>query len=279
MSIHGIDVSEFQGRVDWERVRKAGIQFVMLRAGYGAGTIDGEFRRNAEECNRVGIPFGVYWFSYAYTREMARKEADYCIDAIREYEVNYPVCIDFEYASVNYATERGVNVTRTLATEIVEEFCRRVEERGYFAMYYSNLDYMRRMFEQKLKDKYALWYAQYSQEPNVSGMAIWQYSDMGRVDGISGNVDMDIALYDLAKVISRGRFNHLNSDRSTPDSATPEPNEVIEYVVRRGDTLLKIAEKYGTTVKELTYYNCILNPNRLFVGEVILIPLGSRSNS
>lgn len=279
MSIHGIDVSEFQGRVDWDRVRKAGIQFAMLRAGYGAGSIDGEFRRNAEECNRVGIPFGVYWFSYAYTREMAKKEADYCIDAIREYEVNYPVCYDFEYASVNYAAERGVNVTRTLATEITEEFCRRVEELGYFAMYYSNLDYMRRMFEQKLKDKYSLWYAQYSQDPCVSGMAIWQYSDMGRVDGVSGNVDMDIALYDLAKVISRGRFNHLNSDRSTPDSATPEPNEVIEYVVRRGDTLQKIAEKYGTTVKELTYYNCILNPNRLFVGEVILIPLGSRSNS
>ena len=279
MSIHGIDVSEFQGRVDWDRVRKAGIQFAMLRAGYGTGSIDDEFRRNAEECNRVGIPFGVYWFSYAYTREMARREADYCIEAIRRYEVNYPVCIDFEYASVNYAAERGVNVTRTLATEIVEEFCRRVEELKYFAMYYSNLDYMRRMFEQKLKDKYALWYAQYSQEPNVSGMAIWQYSDMGRVDGISGNVDMDIALYDLSRVISRARLNHLDSDKSTPDSSTPEPNEVIEYVVKRVDTLPKIAEKYGTTVKELTYYNCILNPNRLFVGEVILIPLGSRSNS
>ena len=76
MSIHGIDVSGFQGSIDWEAVRARQIQFAMIRAGYGEGTVDQEFRRNAIQCNQVGLPFGVYWFSYAYIPEMARQEAN-----------------------------------------------------------------------------------------------------------------------------------------------------------------------------------------------------------
>ena len=104
---------------------------------------------------------------------------------------------------MDYAENQGVNVTKELATSLVDAFCQRVEELGYFAMYYSNLDFLNRMFDASLRSKYALWYAQYAAEPAVSGMAIWQYSDTGRVNGISGNVDQDIAYYDLANVISR----------------------------------------------------------------------------
>ena len=85
MSIHGIDVSQHQGSIDWRKVKASGIQFAMLRAGYGANTVDGEFERNARGCMEAGIPFGVYWFSYAYTPEMARREAEKCISVIREY--------------------------------------------------------------------------------------------------------------------------------------------------------------------------------------------------
>ena len=97
-------------------------------------------------------------------------------------------------------------------------------------MYYVNLDFLNRMFDASLRSKYALWYAQYAAEPAVSGMAIWQYSDTGRVNGISGNVDQDIAYYDLANVISRAGLNRLRGEVSTPDSATPEPNDVITYI-------------------------------------------------
>ena len=89
MSIHGIDVSQHQGSIDWRKVKASGIQFAMLRAGYGASTVDGEFERNARGCMETGIPFGVYWFSYAYTPEMARREAEKCISVIREYKVQY----------------------------------------------------------------------------------------------------------------------------------------------------------------------------------------------
>ena len=113
MSIHGIDVSGHQGNIDWRKVKASGIQFAMLRAGYGANTVDSEFERNAHGCMEEGIPFGVYWFSYAYTPEMARREAEKCISVIREYKVQYPVCYDFEYDSVRYAQQNGVQVTRT----------------------------------------------------------------------------------------------------------------------------------------------------------------------
>ena len=74
----GIDVSRWQGTIDWEKVKADGVEFAMLRAGYGQGNIDAQFERNAGECTRLGIPFGVYWFSYAYTPAMARREAQCC---------------------------------------------------------------------------------------------------------------------------------------------------------------------------------------------------------
>lgn len=226
MSIHGIDVSEFQGNINWTKVKMAGIQFAMLRAGYGSGTIDLQFRKNAEGCNREGIPCGVYWFSYACTPKMARQEAEYCIETIEEYEISYPVCIDFEYASARYAESIGVTITRALATEIIEAFCNRIEELGYFAMYYSNLDYLNRYFDTALRPKYALWYAQYTSMPEISGQAIWQYQDDGHVDGISGNVDMNIAYHDLAKLISGAGLNHLKEEHGTPENAV-ELNDVV----------------------------------------------------
>lgn len=275
MGIHGIDVSEFQGNIDWAQVKSKGIQFAMLRAGYGSGSIDPQFRRNAEECNRLGIPCGVYWFSYAYTPEMARLEAENCIETIEEFEISYPVCIDYEYASVRYAESVGVTITRELATQIIEAFCSRVEELGYFAMYYSNLDYLNRYFDSALRSKYALWYAQYAQAPEITGQAIWQYRDDGSVEGIPGNVDMNIAYYDLASVISRAGLNRLKEERRTPE-ATPEPNDVIVYTVRSGDTLSGIAARYAVTYQRLAVYNGISNPNLIYPGQRIRIPLGAK---
>ena len=81
----GIDVSQWQGDIDWAAVKAAGVEFAMLRAGYGQGNVDPKFGRNASECERLGIPFGIYWFSYAYTPEMAAKEALYALEAVRPY--------------------------------------------------------------------------------------------------------------------------------------------------------------------------------------------------
>lgn len=272
MNIQGIDVSYFQGNIDWSAVKEFGIQFAMLRAGYGEGNVDRQFQQNAGECNRLGIPFGVYWFSYAYTRAGARREADYCINTIKKYEVQYPVAFDFESASVDYARKQGVDITPALATSLVESFCGKVEELGYFAMYYSNLDFSRRMFSDSLRTKYSLWFARYAQTSGMDDIGMWQSSDNGRVSGISGNVDLNIAYYDFANIISKAGLNHLNKVITTPTAGTLKPSE-ITYTVRAGDSLSRIAARYGISYQRLASYNNIQNSNRIYPGQVIRIPL------
>ncbi len=278
MSIRGIDVSFYQGAVDWAAVKASGIQFAMLRAGYGFGNVDDQFRRNAGECNRLGIPFGVYWFSYAYTAEGARQEADYCIQTVQGFEVQYPIAFDYESASVEYANSYGVTVTPSLATAIVDAFCSRVEELGYFAMYYSNLNFLNTFFDASLRSKYALWYARYLSSPDMGDLGMWQYSNVGSVPGIGGNVDLDIAYYDFASVISGAGLNKLKGEISTPGGSSPSPGGVIQYTVQWGDTLSGIAERFGTTYQNLAAYNGISNPDLIYAGQVIRIPSGGGSS-
>lgn len=199
----GIDVSTWQGKIDWDKVKVDGIEFAMLRAGYGNNNIDKWFIRNVTECNRLNIPVGVYWFSYAYTVDMARREAKQCIEAIRPYKIDFPVCFDFEYGSVEYAEKKGVKITKSMATDFAIAFLTEVENAGYHPMNYTNQDYMKRYFDMS-KIKYDLWLALWPKsgkpDKDRSGECeIWQYTDKGRVNGIQGNVDMNIAYKDYMK--------------------------------------------------------------------------------
>lgn len=212
MEYKGIDVSTFQGDIDWEKVRDEGIEFAIIRAGFGAGTLDDKFERNASECNRIGLPIGLYWFSYAYTEDMAREEAKYCLEAAKKYKVEYPLFYDFEYASIKYANEQGVHVSRTLASDLVNTFCSEVESNKYFASFYSNYDLLSILFQPYLRKRYALWYAQYASAPEVKDSIIWQYSSMGEIGGISTYVDMDIAYEDLPAIIRKAGLNGLKDD-------------------------------------------------------------------
>lgn len=201
----GIDVSKHNGTIDWAKVKEAGVQFAMIRAGYGANNIDAQFKRNLSECNRLGIPCGVYWFSYAYTEEMARKEAEHCLTAIKPYKLDYPVAFDFEYDSVSYAAKKGVSMTKSLASKLVTAFCGTVEKAGYYAMNYANADYQANYFDNGVKKAYDLWLAQWPKRPDLSALpdcGIWQYSSTGTVPGIDGNVDMNAAYKDYPAIIA-----------------------------------------------------------------------------
>lgn len=204
-----IDVSNHQGNIDWEKVKAAGVDGVMIRAGYGRNNIDKQFVRNITECNRLGIPCGVYWFSYAYTVELAQKEAQYCLAAIKPYKVELPVCYDFEYDSVRYGRENGVTVNKRLATAFVHAFCGAIEDAGYYAMNYSNLDYLKNYFDDTVL-QYDLWLAWYSDAVKPTrDCGMWQYSSKGSVNGISGNVDMNIAYRDYKSIIAKADLNNL----------------------------------------------------------------------
>ncbi|HIV41997.1 MAG TPA: LysM peptidoglycan-binding domain-containing protein [Candidatus Mediterraneibacter guildfordensis] len=278
MSIKGLDVSRFQGEVDWERVKAAGYQFAMLRAGYGDNTVDEQFRRNASECNRIGLLVGAYWFCYAATAENAAQEADSCIRTVSEYRLDYPVCYDIEQASADYIEKQGVSFTPALARELVKSFCNRVESKGYFAMFYSNQSFFNTYLGTALAKRYAFWYARYTDTFDGTDCGIWQYTSTGRVPGISGNVDLDLAYVDYPSVIRKAGLNHLSGTAPVPPAPSPAP-QYITYVIQPGDTLSGIAQKYGTTVNALAKLNGISDPDKIYAGRTIRVPENGSSGS
>lgn len=280
MSTRGLDVSEFQGTVDWNQVKNAGYQFAMLRAGYGFSTIDRQFRRNAAECNRIGLPAGAYWFCYATSPEAAVIEADGCVNAILPYRFEYPICYDIEQASIDYAAGQGVTITPALAAEIVRAFCDRIEERGYYAMYYSNRNFIRTYLPADLSQRYALWYAFYNSQFDETDCGIWQSTNQGSVPGITGNVDLDTGFIDYPAIIRQAGLNYLGNTPPAP-APTPDPpsSDYITYVIQPGDTLSEIAQRYGTNYHTLAVLNHITDPNLIYAGNTIRIPEDSQSGA
>lgn len=277
MSIKGLDVSKFQGEVDWERVKAAGYKFAMLRAGYGFNTVDEQFRRNASECNRIGLPIGAYWFCYATSPSSAVQEADGCVNTISDYRLEYPVCYDIEQATIDYAAGQGVTITPALARQLVQSFCDRIEAKGYYAMFYSNRNFLEQYLGNDLSKRYSLWYARYTDTFDGTDCSMWQYTSQGNVPGISENVDLDLSYVDFPSVIRSAGLNHLSGTSPAP-SPSPSPSaDYITYVIQPGDTLSGIAARFGTTVSELTRINKISDPDRIYAGNTIKVPEKSGS--
>lgn len=212
----GIDVSSWQGAIDWATV-KPNIDFAIIRTGYGNNNIDNQFVRNANECSRLGIPFGVYWFSYALNEKQAKEEADYVCNAVAKYNLSYPICYDFEYDSTNYATKNGITITKSLMVAMAKAFLNRVEERGYFAALYSNPDYLFRGFSE-LINRYDLWLAHWGISQPSRSCGIWQYRSDGYITGIDGEVDMNYAYKDYPTLIAnmhKGNGASRNNEKET----------------------------------------------------------------
>ena len=219
----GIDVSDWQGEIDWEAAKAAGVQFAMIKAGSGQSGSEDTFRYNADECTRLGIPFGVYFFSYAYNADFARKEARRCLEMVRGYKLSYPIAWDYEYASYDYNVSVGVTPTRSLVSDMARAFLEEIEAAGYYAALYANPDYINRFFDARLINRYDIWLAQWQgndkrpeDKPPMAG-GMWQYSNQGHIDGIPERVDLDYAYYDYPAIIGQP---------ADPDpEPEPEPEE------------------------------------------------------
>ncbi len=208
--IPGVDISVWDDAPDFDKVKTAGIKFIIARAGYGKGNIDPQFKRTALECNRLGIPLGAFWFSYALNADMAANEAKYCLDAVKDYRLEYPVFFDLEYDTINYAKNQGVNIGKSLATSMVKAFCSTIEGAKYYAANYSNADFAENMFDMDALSKYDLWYAYYNRTPNRRNACVWQYSENGRVSGINSNeVDLNYSFINYPAVIKEAGLNRL----------------------------------------------------------------------
>lgn len=208
--LRGIDVSEFQGAINWENLQSK-IDFVIIRVGYGKNNIDKQFINNISECNRLKIPCGVYWFSYAYNVEMAQNEANYVLEAIRTYEVQYPICFDFEYDSVKYAQENGVFINKNIASNIVKAFCDEIQKNNYYVMNYTNEDFINNYFNESILEQYDIWYAEYGNQCNRK-VGIWQYSEMGNLIVGSSSLDLDYSFNDYESLIKNKDLNKQNQN-------------------------------------------------------------------
>lgn len=204
-----IDVSEHQGLIDWEKV-KPHIDGAILRAGYGRGTVDKQFYRNASECNRLDIPCGAYWFSYAYTPEMALNESKAFLEIISSSRMELPLAWDFEYDSVSYASGH-TTVTRELVQNMATAFCDAVESAKYYCMLYANPDFINRYFGELAGGRFDLWLASWPNNVDLKKpprkCGIWQWG-ASSVPGINGSVDTNESYRDYKAVIAQLGLNN-----------------------------------------------------------------------
>ena len=205
-----LDMSTWQKSVDYATAA-SGLDGVILRAGYGKGTEDILFKKHYDGFHNLGIPIGVYWFSYAKSVEESKSEAQYCVSAIHGLTIELPVVYDFEYASVRNANTTGIKIDKPLATAMAEAFLSIIEQNGYYAMLYTSPDFKRNYFDDSL-NKYDLWLANYVKNPDPNKppceCGIWQHGS-GKWNGVEGDVDLNFAYKDYPSIIRKAGLNHL----------------------------------------------------------------------
>ena len=184
--ILGLDISKWNGDIDWDAVKQANIEFVIIRAGYSTYYTDPYFKQNIEAAIDHNILVGVYWFSYAHSYQGAKLEAEKCYEVIKPYKehIALPVFWDFEYDSVNTARRKGYHISKTLASGMADTFCTTIKNKGLRAGIYTNIDYTQRYFSKEVLSKYHTWIAQWTSSCTYrEEYIIWQCSEDFNIKG------------------------------------------------------------------------------------------------
>lgn len=341
MALKVIDVSYHQGTINWEKVKASGVQGAIIRCGYGMNQTnqdDKQWKRNADECTRLGIPFGTYIYSYANTLAKAESEAQHVLRLVKGYKLSFPIYYDLEQAG----TESG-------AIERANRFGDIIEASGYWCGIYANKNW----WDNYLKGltRFTRWVARYNSTLGMDNVDMWQYSSSGKVSGISGNVDMNHCYRNFPNEITGGVSSGGGNNSSSSGSASGSTLDIVYhiisngingdarksycgsrydevqsfinhiytasdqtlanevksgkygnnpvrkavlnacgnrydkvqsivngggtsaqyYTIKSGDTLSEIAQKYGTTVKQLQSWNKIKNANVIYAGQKIRV--------
>ncbi len=204
-SIHGIDVSKYQGDINWQKVKESGVEFAIIRLGFrgfneGTLELDPYFVQNIEGAAKAGVSVGVYFFSQAITIEEALEEADFVLEKIKDYKISYPVIFDTEHVTTFDA--RANKLPRQLRTDITKSFCKKIQSAGYHPMIYANTKWMVMGIDLEQLSAYDLWFAYYGNNLTFPyNFQMYQYSDSGSIPGIKGNVDLNISFIDYANQI------------------------------------------------------------------------------
>lgn len=220
--MNGIDVSKHNGAIDWQEVKASGIDFSIIRAGYGKSISqkDKTFEQNYAGCKENGIPCGAYWYSYAVTPAEAEAEARTFLQAIAGKQFEYPVYFDIEERSALATGQKN-------CTAMCKAFCSVMEKAGYWVGIYGSRSAIEAYIDAETQKRYSIWAAEWSNKLNYHGEAgIWQYSDKGKVNGISGDVDLDECHVDYPTVVKAAGKNGY----AKPVDTTAEPKHTVMYI-------------------------------------------------
>ncbi len=194
--LFGIDVSTWNGTIDWNQVAKSGVSYAIIRCGYRGTTQgglieDNKFATNAKNATAAGIRIGVYFFTQAISEAEAVEEASMCLSMVEGYKLTYPIFIDVESGSGN---ARANGLSKESRTAIVKAFCKTISNSGYKAGIYANKNWLTNKLNTSELTGYTIWLAQYASAPSYTATRydLWQYSSQGSIKGISGNVDLDL---------------------------------------------------------------------------------------
>ncbi len=299
----GIDVSAWQGAIDWEKV-KPQINYAILRLGFIGNknnhTLDKQFERNYSECKRLGIPVGVYIYNYCNSEQTIESGAKWTIQKLTGKSLELPVYIDMEDATLQ-------NLGKEKLTNMCITFNSIIEKGGFWAGVYANAYWFNNLLNKdEIKKRYTTWIAHYdvNLEKYNGQYDMLQYSSKGTINGISGNIDMNNMYRDLVTEI-KGNSNSNTQVKKSIDELAYEViagkygndearkqalgnlynqvqarvNEILgvnqnkqtTYIVKKGDTLTKIAKKYNTTVDTLVRKNNIADKNKINIGQVLYV--------
>ena len=263
----GIDISEFQGEIDFEEVRRSGIEAVYIRVGAGEYT-DEYFAENYERARAAGLKIGFYHYVTARSVEEGRRQARFFASLAAGREPDMRLAMDFEYFG-----SLSVSQINAISEAYLDELTALTRRE---AVIYSDLSNARNIFSRALAEKYPLWAAQYgADEPSANGKwrewVGFQYTDEGRVGGIYGNVDRNI----FTEGIFLSDSGRIDGEKRTSVRAR---TRTLTVYVRAGDTLWAIAREYGTTVEAIARENRIADPDRIFAGERLRITLPARGS-
>lgn len=200
----GIDVSRWQGEINWSQVAADDVSFVMLGT-RSKGVVDPYFHRNIQQASAAGVKVGVYIYSLAVTVEMAEAEADFVLDLIHDYPVSYPVAFDMEDSTQG-------NLSKEELAAIANAFCKKISDSGYYPIVYANENWLKNKLDMSLMD-YPVWVARYSARPSYQNPVMWQATSTGSVKGINGNVDIDFQFKDFSGQIPANTWRTINGKR------------------------------------------------------------------
>lgn len=271
MTKQGVDASKWQGTVDWAKAKVGGVEFAILRSGYGkesATQKDSTFETNYANCKANGISVGTYHYSYASSTNDAVLEAKFCLKNIAGKQLEYPVAFDIEDSEM-------LVLSTQQRTDICRAFCDTIESAGYYAMIYCNLDWYRNKLKgEELAKRHDIWLAQWNVSKPAVNCGIWQKSETGKISGISGNVDLNEAYKDYPAIMkSKGLNGWATPTGNAPPANNPQVSSKL-YTVVKGDSLWAIAQKQmGDGTKWQQIYNLNgLKSTTVYPGQILKIP-------